>query len=76
MRLLIIYFLKNQILPAELHIANTSLSRFFDFVQQLKKLEDKSSKISENIEIFVNKHAYVFFLSKQIVNQNGFTFQL
>ena len=60
MTLLIIYFLKNQFRPAERHISKTSLSRFFDFVQQLKKLADKSSKISESIEINVNKQTHDF----------------
>ena len=54
MTVLINYFFKNKILPAEIQIAKASLNRLFDIVQQTNIQDQRKFSIIGDVEIKVN----------------------
>ena len=66
---------ENKILPAELQIAITSLSRLFDIVQQTNIQYQKKFRIIETLKLKLII-VHMIFLSQKNVNQNGVKIQL
>ena len=64
MTVLINYYLKKKILPAELQIAKTSLNILFDIVLQTNIQYQKRFRIIGEVEIRVNNRTYDFSLTK------------
>ena len=56
-------FLENNILPAELQIAKTSLNRLFDIVRQTNIQDRKNFRIIGDVEIKVNNRTHDFSLT-------------